>query len=100
MGRKSPSPIAQGSVVAIGAALLFGITTPLVKHFGTGVGAFATASLLYMGAALGAGVPRSRPNEPMLGRTQMGRTVLVAVFGAARSPGGFSVRARWLARCC
>ena len=76
------NPIAQGSLVAIAAALLFGVTTPLVEHFGRGVGPFATATLLYAGAALGAGLPRRRGVEQAVRAAQMPRVALVALFGA------------------
>ena len=33
----APDPIARGTLVAVGAALLVGATTPLVRHFGMGV---------------------------------------------------------------
>jgi drug/metabolite transporter (DMT)-like permease len=85
---KSPSahPSAGGLVAAVVAASLFGATTPLVKHFGAGVGAFATAALLYSGSAIGAGLPARRDGEPSLGRHQIGRMVLVAALGAALAP--------------
>ncbi len=82
----SKNPIVQGGVLAIAAAVLFGVTTPLVRHFGEGVGAFATATLLYAGAALGAGVLRRRTDEPAIGRAQVPRIALVALFGAALAP--------------
>jgi drug/metabolite transporter (DMT)-like permease len=78
--------IAQGSWTAIAAAALFGFTTPLVKHFGVDAGPFATATLLYGGAALGAGLPRRRAGEPTLKRGQAPRLVLVALFGAVLAP--------------
>ncbi len=68
------------------AATLFGITTPLVHHFGEGVGAFATATLLYAGAALGAGIPVHRENEAGLAWQHFPRILLVAFFGAALAP--------------
>jgi len=82
----SRNPVAQGSWIAMAAAALFGITTPLVKHFGVHAGPFATATLLYTGAALGAGVPRRRPDEPAIARAQLSRLALVAFFGAALAP--------------
>jgi drug/metabolite transporter (DMT)-like permease len=57
-----------------------------VKHFGSGVGAFATAALLYSGSAIGAGLPAPQDGEPSLGRHQIGRMVLVAALGAALAP--------------
>lgn len=82
----SAHPIARGTVAAVGAAVLFGVTTPLVKHFGSGVGAFATATLLYTGAAIGAGRPARRSGEPSLGGREVGRIALVAALGAALAP--------------
>lgn len=82
----SRNPIARGSLIAIAAAALFGLTTPLVKHFGAHTGAFATAVLLYAGAALGAGLPRRRNEERPLGKGQVPRLALVALFGAALAP--------------
>lgn len=83
---ESTNPIAHGSWVAIAAAALFGLTTPLVKHFGVTAGPFATATLLYGGAALGAGIPRRRADEPSLTSAQAPRIVLVALFGAVLAP--------------
>lgn len=79
-------PIAQGSWSAIAAAVLFGLTMPLLKHFGAGAGPFATATLLYGGAALGAGVPRRRADEPAITTAQVPRIALVALFGAVLAP--------------
>lgn len=77
--------IARGSWIAIAAAVLFGLTTPLVKHFGEHAGPFATATLLYLGAALGAvGKPRAGERAP--GLAQAPRLLLVAIFGAALAP--------------
>lgn len=45
-------PAARGAALALAAAVLFGISTPLVQRYGAGVGAFATAALLYAGAAV------------------------------------------------
>ena len=45
-------PALRGGLLALAAAILFGVSTPLVQRFGTGVGAFATAALLYAGAAV------------------------------------------------
>src|SRR6186713_1313803 len=82
----SKNPLAQGSLVAIAAAALFGFTTPLVRHFGEHAGAFVTALLLYAGAALGAGLPRRRSQERALSKREIPRLVLVAFFGAALAP--------------
>jgi drug/metabolite transporter (DMT)-like permease len=79
-------PIAQGSWIAIAAAALFGLTTPLVKHFGVQAGPFATATLLYAGAALGAGLPRRRADEAVVTRAQAPRLTVVALFGSVLAP--------------
>jgi drug/metabolite transporter (DMT)-like permease len=84
------NPIVRGSLLAIGAAVLFGVTTPLVKHLGERVGAFATAALLYAGAALGSGLRRARSDERRLTRSDAPRVALVAVFGAALAPAAFA----------
>lgn len=68
------------------AAALFGLTTPLVKHFGVHAGPFATATLLYAGAALGAGVPRRRVDEAIVTRAQAPRMAVVALFGSVLAP--------------
>ena len=50
-GRLS-SPALQGGLLALLAAALFGLSTPLVQRFGAGLGPFSTAALLYIGAAV------------------------------------------------
>src|SRR5258708_34738911 len=80
------SPFARGSAMAVGAAVLFGATAPLVKYEGRGVGAFATAALLYAGAALGAGAPGRRGGEARVGREHAARLAFVAIVGAALAP--------------
>jgi len=42
----------RGGLLAVLAATLFGISTPLVQRAGVDVGPFTTAALLYAGAAL------------------------------------------------
>jgi drug/metabolite transporter (DMT)-like permease len=80
------SPIARGTAVAVAAAVLFGATAPLVTHFGRGVGPFATAALLYAGAAAAAGPLRRRDREAPVDRRHTGRVAVVALFGAAIAP--------------
>lgn len=46
------SPALHGGALALLAAVLFGLSTPLVQRFGQGLGPFSTAALLYAGAAL------------------------------------------------
>ena len=45
-------PALQGGLLALMAAVLFGISTPLVQRAGSDLGPFTTAALLYCGAAL------------------------------------------------
>ena len=47
-------PALKGGLLALVAAVLFGISTPLVQLFGAGVGAFSTAALLYAARLLSA----------------------------------------------
>jgi drug/metabolite transporter (DMT)-like permease len=96
-----PNPIATGSAVALASAVAFGATTPLVQRFGHGVGPFATAALLYAGAALVAALPLTRRHagngpEPAardtrlhdapLRRSDGPRVAAVALLGAVVAP--------------
>lgn len=45
------APALRGGVLALMAAALFGLSTPLVQRFGQGLDPFTTAALLYAGAA-------------------------------------------------
>ncbi len=66
------SPITSGVLLALAAAICFGVTTPLVQRLAAGSGAFTTASVLYAGAAL------------------------YAVMAVRRSTGGPSLRGHFL----
>jgi drug/metabolite transporter (DMT)-like permease len=80
-------PALRGGLLALAAALLFGISTPLVQRAGRGLGAFATAALLYGGAALiGAALRQPVEREAALRRGDLSRLVLMALFGAALGP--------------
>jgi drug/metabolite transporter (DMT)-like permease len=73
--------------VALAAAALFGLTTPLVRRFGVSVGPFATAALLYVGSAVGSGAHRrGGKGEPALGAAQQQRVLVAAVLGATLAP--------------
>ena len=76
----------RGVLLAIAAALAFGATTPIVAWASRGT--FATAALLYGGAAFAAVVLRliARPNGEALRRSDAPRVALVAIFGAAAGP--------------
>jgi drug/metabolite transporter (DMT)-like permease len=81
-------PLLAGVGLALASAVTFGLTTPIVARFGTGVGAFWTAALLYAGAAgiallsrvvvVGSGRALSRADAP--------RLLAVAACGAAFAP--------------
>lgn len=80
-------PALNGGLMALAAAVLFGLSTPLVQRFGAGLGAFTTAALLYAGAALASLLMR-RPvgREARLRRTDLPRIVAMAGFGAVLGP--------------
>jgi len=80
-------PALRGGVLALLAALLFGISTPLVQFFGVGLGAFTTAALLYGGAALiGTLLRQPVTVEARLRRSDLGRLLAMACFGAVIGP--------------
>jgi drug/metabolite transporter (DMT)-like permease len=80
-------PALRGGLLALAAALLFGISTPLVQGFGAGVGSFTTAGLLYAGAALmGALLRQPVDREARVQRTDAARIALMALSGAAFGP--------------
>jgi drug/metabolite transporter (DMT)-like permease len=80
-------PALRGGMLALLAAALFGISTPLVQRFGTGVGPFATAALLYAGAAvIGAASRRPAHREARIVRSDVPRLLAMAGFGAVIGP--------------
>ena len=80
-------PALRGGLLALAAALLFGLSTPLVQLFGHGVGAFSTAALLDAGADLVGAVSRSgAAREAALVRTALPRLLAVAACGAVAGP--------------
>ncbi|MDP2817201.1 MAG: hypothetical protein Q8O29_02785 [Polaromonas sp.] len=50
------TPALRGGLLALLAATLFGVSTPLVQYFGVGLGALTTPALLYAGAAVAGGL--------------------------------------------
>lgn len=81
------SPALRGGLLALLAAALFGLSTPLVQSLGAGLGAFSTAALLYGGAALVAALlrqPASR--EAQLRRGDLPRLLAMAGMGAVLGP--------------
>jgi len=80
-------PALRGGLLALLAAVLFGLSTPLVQRFGQGLGAFTTAALLYAGAALVALSLRQPPErEARLRRADLPRLLAMAGFGAVLGP--------------
>jgi drug/metabolite transporter (DMT)-like permease len=80
-------PALRGGLLALTAALLFGVSTPLVQRFGTGIGSFTTAALLYAGAALiGALLRKPVEREARVRRSDARRLAWMALFGAAIGP--------------
>ncbi len=81
------APALRGGLLALLAATLFGISTPLVQQLGVGLGAFSTAALLYGGAAVvGALTRRPREQEARLQKADVPRLTAMAMFGAAIGP--------------
>jgi drug/metabolite transporter (DMT)-like permease len=79
-------PALRGAVLALLAAGLFGLSTPLVQFFGIGLGAFTTAALLYAGAAVIGTLLRQPVEEARLQRSDLRRLLAMAGFGAVIGP--------------
>lgn len=81
------APAFRGGLLAFLAATLFGISTPMVQRIGKGAGAFATAALLYAGAALIGALLRQPPQrEAAVNRHDLPRLGWMAFFGAGVGP--------------
>lgn len=81
------TPALRGGLLALLAATLFGVSTPLVQYLGRGLGPLTTAALLYAGAALaGALLRKGRQQEASLQRSDGRRLLAVVVFGAVIGP--------------
>lgn len=80
-------PAFKGGLLALLAAALFGLSTPLVQRFGVNLGPFTTAALLYAGAALVAWVLRQpAAKEAQLQRADWPRLIAMAGMGAVIGP--------------
>jgi drug/metabolite transporter (DMT)-like permease len=80
-------PAVRGALLALSAATLFGVSTPLVQRVGVGVGAFSTAALLYGGSAIvGALLRKPVEREAAVSRQDLPRLGWMAVFGAGIGP--------------
>lgn len=81
------NPLQSGVLLALAAAISFGVTTPLVQYFSVGLGSFSTASLLYLGAAsLSFLLLPRQSTEARIGLAQGGRIFWVALCGAVLAP--------------
>ncbi len=79
-------PIVAGTLLAVGAAVSFGVTPPILQRLGGGVGSFGVAALLYAGAAALAAVTRGADREASVTRADLPRVALLALFGAFAAP--------------
>jgi drug/metabolite transporter (DMT)-like permease len=80
-------PALKGGLLALLAATLFGLSTPMVQSLGKGVGSFTTAALLYAGAAAVSWVLR-RPaaKEAGIQKNDWPRLFAMAATGAVIGP--------------
>ncbi|MBS0403218.1 MAG: DMT family transporter, partial [Proteobacteria bacterium] len=80
-------PALRGGLLALLAATLFGVSTPLLQRAGEGVGALTTAALLYAGAAAIGALSRRPPDrEARLVRADLPRLLAMAASGAVIGP--------------
>ena len=80
-------PAVRGGLLALTAAVLFGISTPLVQKLGAGVGAFMTAASLYSGAALAGALLRQRvEREARVASSDIRRLLAMVAAGAVIGP--------------
>lgn len=80
-------PALRGGLLALLAAVLFGVSTPLVQQMGVGLGPFSTAALLYAGAAaVGLWSRQPAGREARLQRSDLRRLLAMAGFGAVVGP--------------
>jgi drug/metabolite transporter (DMT)-like permease len=87
MNRGSNHPAFRGGLLALLAAALFGLSTPMVQSLGQGVGTFSTAALLYAGAALVAwALKQPAAKEAGLRRSDWPRLLAMAGSGAVIGP--------------
>lgn len=86
--RNEPThPALKGGLLALLAAALFGLSTPMVQSLGKGVGSFTTAALLYAGAAVVAWVLRQPgAQEAGIKKSDWPRLFAMAGTGAVIGP--------------
>jgi drug/metabolite transporter (DMT)-like permease len=87
MSNASTHPALKGGLLALLAAALFGLSTPMVQSMGKGVGSFTTAALLYSGAAVLAWVlSQSAAKEAGIQTSDWPRLLAMAGTGAVIGP--------------
>lgn len=87
MPKVSAHPALKGGLLALLAAALFGLSTPVVQSLGKGVGSFTTAFLLYAGAAVVAWVLRqATTHEAAVQKKDGPRLLAMALTGAVIGP--------------
>lgn len=87
MFRNCTYPALKGGLLALLAAILFGLSTPVLQRLGQGVGPLSTAALLYAGAAGVAWASRrSAAREAGITRQDVPRLLAMAVTGAVIGP--------------
>jgi DNA-binding NarL/FixJ family response regulator len=94
--RTLSNPLVRGGLLAVGAAVTFGVTTPLIKMLGNSAGPFPTATLLYSGAGLVSvrGVRPRKSREASLRMRHAPRVFAVATIRTPRSSWGPTARTR------
>ncbi len=82
-----------GPVFAVGAALLFGVSTPFAKEIGQNVNPWLLAGLLYLGSGIGLAAWRiarsaagARNNEAALKRSDLRWLAAIVIFGGVVGP--------------
>jgi drug/metabolite transporter (DMT)-like permease len=86
--RSERAEVRRGVALALGSAVAFGLSTPWVARAGSGLGPFATACLLYAGAALAATLLRTFLQESgaPLRVSHLRRLAGIAAAGAFVAP--------------
>lgn len=91
MSDTTPStPYRRGTLLAVLAALAFGLTAPIVARSGASTGPFATAALLYAGAALAGLLLRRRSPVASLAAMPKRTLLPMVLAGAVVAPAAFA----------
>lgn len=80
------SPFLAGTALALASAATFGVTAPLVQRFGSGLGPFTTAGLLYAGAVFTSARAGRADAEARVRARHWPRLLFAAVAGALVAP--------------